>query len=175
MSNKQITTKDLKGWNIYHDPKYGTIFYDIYTKRGIHITRSDIKNYMFYSASLPLALMIPILLSMAIKISIPLIIVLIAVLFVAFQFLFRFLVFYKLPYEDNYKVDKSENFTKKVVNMFSKKRAILVMILSIFLEICLIIYLKTNILNGIYLYGTYLLLAFAMLLLLVMMYVIFKK
>ncbi|MBQ1287199.1 MAG: hypothetical protein IIY22_01440, partial [Erysipelotrichaceae bacterium] len=53
-----IKASDLSGIFIYQDPKKGTIYYDILSRKGYILTSSDVSTYTIYTAMLPLCLVL---------------------------------------------------------------------------------------------------------------------
>ena len=95
MSNKVTKASELKGLTIYQDPKRGTVFYDIFTKRAFNITSSDIKGYMMYSALLPLSLFVAFLCMSAFSLNMVTTLLIMFGIYIIGAILFRIFFLYK--------------------------------------------------------------------------------
>ena len=152
---KIIKASDLSGMYIYQDPKRGTIFYDILTRKGYILTSSDVKTYTIFTAMLPLSLVLALgtLSLFPGNYLIPVIFFL--VMFITYQILFRVLFFYKLPVAENWHKLKRENIFVSMARSFSKTRLLLLIGMLTALSILMPLYTRMENLQGINLYASY--------------------
>lgn len=149
------SVKDLEGIFIVQDPKRGTLFHDIYTKSYYVLGKSDLKDYLSYSSSLPLCIITPVVLSIFFKLSIITLIVMVVGILAITEIFFRKKFIYNLPKLDNYVPPKKEKLLLRIANSYSTKRFILIIVLSVALAACFAIYIKVEDLQGLYVYSTY--------------------
>lgn len=150
-----IKTSDLNGLFIYQDPKSGTVYYDILTKKGYVLTTSDIKTYTIYSSMFSLCLLLSMGLTYFANIKLTTALIIFVLLYIGSELLFRFAFFYKLPEADNFKPFKRDS----IITMFAKKlsvqRLIVLIILLVALVILMPIYANMSNFTGLELYITY--------------------
>ena len=142
MANKRPgKIQDLNGMFIYHDPKHGTLYYDIFTKRAFNLTSSDLQKCLIYTAMLPVAVLVTLALMTFFKLDL-LTSVLIGVGgYILAEILFRVCYFYKLPEVSNYKPKKrEESFLISFAKKYSPQRLIVLAILMVLIAICTILY-----------------------------------
>ena len=110
MANSRIIkAKDLTGLSIYQDPKRGTIFYDIFTKKGYILTSGDVKTYTIYTSMLPLCFIVAFAAMSLFKLDYIAALVIFLVLYAGVMVLFRIKFFYTLPEAEGFKPIKREN------------------------------------------------------------------
>ena len=152
---KIIKASDLSGLFIYQDPKRGTIFYDVVTKKGYILTSSDVKIYTIYSAMLPMCIIVSAgILSMFSMNYASALIVFIA-MFILYESLFRAFFFYKLPVAENWHPIKKESLHVTMARGFSKQRLIILIVLLLLLSVMMPLYAIVENMQGINLYCSY--------------------
>ena len=145
MANRQpIKTKDLDGLFIYQDPKKGTIYYDIFTRRGYILTSSDIKTYSMYSSSFYFCILIAFLLMYTFKLTYVDTILIFIALYILIQVIFRITFLYKLPVIENYQPPKKEKVYISIANKYSSGRLIFLLLAFLALTILMPIYAYTS-------------------------------
>jgi hypothetical protein len=152
---KIIKASDLSGMYIYQDPKRGTIFYDIITRKGYILTSSDVKTYTIFTAMLPLCLVLALGMLSLFPNNYVIPVICFLVMFITYQVLFRILFFYKLPVAENWHPLKRENIFISMARNFSKPRLLLLIGMLTVLSILMPIYTKMQNLSGINLYASY--------------------
>ena len=152
---KIIKASDLSGMYIYQDPKRGTIFYDIITRKGYILTSSDVKTYTIFTAMLPLCLVLALGMLSLFPNNYVIPVICFLVMFITYQVLFRMLFFYKLPVAENWHPLKRENIFISMARNFSKPRLLLLIGMLTVLSILMPIYTKMQNLSGINLYASY--------------------
>lgn len=130
-NNRKVT--DLKGLNIYHDPKKGTILYDFITKKGFQLTTSDIGKYSLSQAFLPVAVVLVYFLYNFIKLDIVRSIILSLIAYVIMRAAYRVFFLNKLPFIPNYKRPDDGKFFTNVAKNYSKIRLIIIGVLALIL------------------------------------------
>lgn len=156
MPNRKILkARDLTGLSIYQDPKRGTIFYDIFTKKGYILTSSDVKTYTIYTSMLPLCFIVSFAATSFFSLSYTAGAIIFLVLFIAVLVLFRVKFFYTLPEATDWKPVKRENIFVWMAMNFSKNRLIILIFLLIALTILMPLYSKMENFTGFTLYGGY--------------------
>ena len=163
MPNRRIIkASDLSGIFIHQDPKRGTIYYDILSRKGYILTSSDVRMYSLYSAMLPLCII-----AASLSVSLFHLNYLSAtILFVAFYLLaavaFRYFFFYKLPVAKNWKPAKTESIFLYFARGYSKQRLIVLIILLLLLGVLMPLYGRIEGFEGVNLVGSDLLGAIAL-------------
>ena len=152
---KIIKTKDLAGLTIYQDPKRGTIFYDIFTKKGFILTSSDVKTYTIYTSMMPLCFIVAFALSSLFSLGYIATIIIFLVLFIAMMILFRVKFFYTLPEAENWKPVKRENIFVSMAMNYSRNRLIALILMLMALTILMPLYANMEKYDNINLYGSY--------------------
>lgn len=152
---KIIKASDLSGMYIYQDPKRGTIFYDIITRKGYILTSSDVKTYTIFTAMLPLCLVLALGMLSLFPNNYVIPVICFLVMFITYQVLFRALFFYKLPVAEKWHPLKRENIFISMARNFSKPRLLLLIGMLTVLSILMPIYTKMQNLSGINLYASY--------------------
>ena len=152
---KIIKASDLSGMYIYQDPKRGTIFYDIITRKGYILTSSDVKTYTIFTAMLPLCLVLALGMLSLFPNNYVIPVICFLLMFITYQVLFRILFFYKLPVAENWHPLKRENIFISMARNFSKPRLLLLIGMLTVLSILMPIYTKMQNLSGINLYASY--------------------
>ena len=156
MANRKILkASDLSGLSIYQDPKRGTIFYDIFTKKGYILTSSDVRTYMIYTSMLPLCAIVAFAAGSFFSLNYAAAFIIFVVLYAAVMILFRVKFFYTLPEATNWKPVKRENLFIWVARNFTRNRLILLILMLVALTILMPIYANMENATGVNLYGSY--------------------
>ena len=138
---KQIKASELKGMNIYQDPKHGTILYDWLTKKGFQITSLDAKWVGFSQAFLPVTVVIAYGLNVLVKLPIINSIIIAAIAYVVMKLIYRVKFLNNLTSIDNYKRPDNGNLFEGAAKNYSKTRLILLIVLSLALIAVTVAYL----------------------------------
>ena len=156
MANRRIIkASDLSGFSIFQDPKRGTIFYDIISRKGYILTSSDVRTYTLYTAMLPLSIVIAVLaMSMFNLTYVTTFFIFLGLYLIAFL-AYRFAFFYKLPEATNWKKVKKESVFLYLARGYSKARLGILIFLLAALTILMPIYAVLEQRTGIDLYGSY--------------------
>ena len=134
MPNRRILkASDLSGIFIFQDAKRGTIFYDIFTRKGYILTSSDVRTYTIYTAMFPLCIVIALFSVSLFKINYFSAFLIFVALYLLASAYFRFTFFYKLPVAERWKPAKRESIFMYFARGFSKQR-LLVLIVLLYLE-----------------------------------------
>ena len=152
---KIIKARDLTGLSIYQDPKRGTIFYDIFTRKGYILTSSDVKTYTIYQSMLPLCFIMAFAATSFFSLSYVTALVVFLVLFISVMILFRVKFFYTLPEAVDWKPVKRENIFVWMAMNFSRSRLIILAAMLAALTIMMPIYANIEKMSGMTLYGRY--------------------
>ncbi|MDO4198098.1 MAG: hypothetical protein Q4D13_03780 [Erysipelotrichaceae bacterium] len=155
----KLQAKDLVGLNIYHDPKLGTIFYDIFSKKGYQLINQDVPKYNIYLGIMPLSLAATYLIYYWFNISfIGCIAVFIGIWMIG-EIISRYVFFYKLPVADNWKPFKKDNVFISMAKTYSVARLIVLTILLIAISVITVINANMQHMEGINLYASYIIAA----------------
>ena len=157
MPKQRLTrASQLRGLSIYQDPKRGTIFYDIFTRRAFILTASDLKTYMTYSSMFPVCILIGVGIMYLFKLDFLYSLLFAGIAYLVMMILFRVLFFYKLPEVENWKPIKKDNLIEYLAKEYSSKRLLVLAILLILLTILMPINANMEKMEGVTLYGSYL-------------------
>lgn len=144
MPKKIRKASDLGGFNIYQDPKKGTVLYDWLTKKGYQLTSSDVGKYSLSQAFLPVAVVLIYVLVVLVKLDwIPSILIAI-VAYIVMKIVYRIKFLNKLPFIENYKRPDDGNIFINASKKYSKARLILLIILALALIGVTVAYLLTS-------------------------------
>jgi len=153
VSNRKANINNINGLFIYHEKNIGTIWYDIFTKKGYIMVNSDFKQYALYTMILPAAILIALMLYLVAKVDLVLSIVSFLVISIIGEVYFRYSFFYKLPVAKNWNKPSKQNIITKLSEKYSSSRLILLMVLLY--TICILsigdIFLENVVAPGIYL------------------------
>lgn len=127
---QQTKASELKGMNIYQDPKHGTVLYDRFTKKGYQLTTSDVKWYGLSQAFLPVAIVLGYVLFAMVKLDIVPSIVISLIAYIVMRFIYRVKFLNTLPFVENYKPNDTNIFANAAKN-YSKPRLLLLTILAV--------------------------------------------
>ena len=141
---KQIKANELKGINIYQDPKHGTILYDWITKKGYQLTSSDTKWYIFSEAFLPISIVIVYVSYSLFNVLFINSIIFGLIAYLVMRLIYRVKFLNTLPAIDNYKIPNNGNIFTNAASNYSKTRLLILLILSVALLGVTIAYLVTN-------------------------------
>ena len=156
MANSRIIkAKDLSGLSIYQDPKRGTVFYDIFTKKGYILTSSDVKTYTIYTSMLPLCFIVAFAAMPLFKLDYVAALIIFLVLYIAVMILFRVKFFYTLPEAVGFKPVKRDSIFVWMATNFSRNRLIILAVMLIALTILMPVYAHMENMSGMTLYGSY--------------------
>lgn len=142
MANKrQIKANELKGINIYQDPKYGTVYYDWLTRKGYRINNIDTKWYNFSSFFLPVAIVTAYGCYAILKFYLLPSIIIAALAYVIMKMIYRFKFINTLPVIENYKRPDNGNIFKNAASTYNKTRLVILLILAVALVAVTLVYL----------------------------------
>lgn len=122
---------ELKGLNIYQDPKHGTVLYDWLTKKGYQLTTSDVKTFGLSQAFLPVAIVLTFFCYSTLKLNFIPSILIGAIAYFVMRLIYRIKFLNNLPFIDNYKKPDNGNIFKNMANNYSKIRLITLLILAV--------------------------------------------
>ena len=141
MANRRIIkASDLSGFSIFQDPKRGTIFYDIISRKGYILTSSDVRTYTLYTAMLPLSIVIAVLAMSMFNLNYVTTFFIFLGLYLISFLAYRFAFFYKLPEATNWKKVKKESVFLYLARGYSKARLGVLIFLLAALTILMPIY-----------------------------------
>ena len=143
MPKKIRKVSELKGLNIYQDPKKGTVLYDFITKKGFQLTTSDIGGYSLSQAFFPVAIVLVYILYQFVKLDMVKSIIISVIAYIAMRLIYRFKFLNKLPYVENYQLPDNGNIFINAANKYPRIRLILLAILAVALVGVTIAYLLT--------------------------------
>ena len=143
MPKKIRKVSELKGLNIYQDPKKGTVLYDFITKKGFQLTTSDIGGYSLSQAFFPVAIVLVYILYQFVKLDMVKSVIISVIAYIAMRLIYRFKFLNKLPYVENYQLPDNGNIFINAANKYPRIRLILLAILAVALVGVTIAYLLT--------------------------------
>ena len=152
---------ELKGMNIYQDPKHGTILYDWLTKKGYQLTTSDVKWYGLSQGFLPIAAILAYICYVTVKVNLVSSIIIGLIAYLVMRMLYRFRFLNNLPCVENYARPNKGNIFLNASKNYSKSRLILLVLLALALIGVTVAYLLTSNPQGPEKIGIYILLAAA--------------
>ena len=144
MPKKIRKASDLGGFNIYQDPKKGTVLYDWLTKKGYQLTSSDVGKYSLSQAFLPVAVVLIYILVVFVKMKWTPAIIIAVIAYIAMRIIYRIRFLNKLPFIENYKRPDDGNIFLNASKKYSKVRLILLIILALALIGVTVAYLLTS-------------------------------
>lgn len=149
-----IKASDLSGLFIYQDPKRGTVFYDILSRKGYVLTSSDVSTYSVYTAMLPLCMILSLSMVSLGWMDYGGALLMFLALMIIGEVLFRIFFFYKLPVAENWKRVKRENIILYTAKNFGIYR--LLILIALLAALCLIMpfYAAYEKMSGLNLYAT---------------------
>ena len=150
-----IKASDLSGFSIFQDPKRGTIFYDIITRKGYILTTSDVRTYTLYTAMFPLSVLCAFLAMSMFNLNYISTGLIFAAVYLLTFMAFRFLFFYKLPIAERWKPVKKESVFLYLARGYSVRRLVILIFLLLALTIMMPLYANIEHRTGIDLYGSY--------------------
>ena len=143
-NKKQIKASELKGLNIFQDPKHGTILYDWISSKGYQLTSSDVKWFELSRAFLPIAVVIAYASNSLFSINMSKSIIIALIAYIVMRMIYRFRFLNKLPYVEGYSRPNNGNIFTNAANNYSKTRLIILLVLAIALVIVSALYLLLN-------------------------------
>lgn len=143
-NKKQRKASELKGFNIYQDPKKGTILYDWLTRKGYQLTSSDVGKYMLSQAFLPVSVVLVYGFYSLFHMIMFKAVIAGCISYVVMRMLYRILFLNKLPVIENYERPDNGNIFQNAAKKYSKQRLIILIILALALIVITCIYLFTN-------------------------------
>ena len=152
-----IKASELSGLFIYQDPKKGTIFYDILTRKGYVLTSKDVKKYVLYTSLFPISVLVSIFVMSTFKLSFVQTALVFAGIYLIGAIYARFMFFYKLPVADKWKPFKKESIVSQLANNYSSTRLIILLILLLLLTVMMPIYPSVTEMNTLNQYACYIL------------------
>ena len=148
MANKQITkASQLKGLSIYQDPKRGTVFYDVFTKRAFNLTSSDVGTYQIYSALLPFAIIVAFLCMSIFSIDMLTTLLIILGIYIIGAILFRIFFFYKKIEIENYKPTTKNTIPNYLADNYSTATLFVLVIMLLLLTVMTPVYANLTNMN----------------------------
>ena len=158
MANRRIIkASDLSGFSIFQDPKRGTVFYDIVSRKGYILTTSDVRMYTLYTSMLPLSIICACLAMSMFNLGYVSTILIFAAIYLLAFMAFRFTFFWKLPEAERWKPVKKESVFLYLARGYSKNRLIILIFLLLAISILMPLYAIIENRTGIDLYGSYIL------------------
>ncbi len=151
----EMRPSELTGISIYQDPKRGTIFYDLISRRAYILTRSDVKKYNIYSSLLIVCIVIAIAVANTFKLGyINGVIIAVALLIICMAY-FRFTFFYQLPLVENWKPFKRKNIFENIAERYETGRIIALVVMLALLSVLMPFYGRNAQLQGLDMYANY--------------------
>ena len=138
---KKIKASELKGMNIYQDPKHGTVLYDWLTKKGYQLTSEDVRWQQLSQAFLPVSVVIVYACYALFKLEMIPAIIVALIAYIVMRMIYRFKFLNSLPFVENYKRPDNGNIFKNTANNYSKTRLILLVVLAVALVAVTIVYI----------------------------------
>lgn len=130
-NRKQIKASELTGFNVYQDPKHGTVVYDWISKKGFQLTTSDVRWYTLSQAFLPVAIVLIYICYSLFKLQMLPSIIIGIVSYIVMKVLYRVKFLNTLPCVENYKRPNNSNLVENAAEKYSKIRLIILLVLSI--------------------------------------------
>lgn len=155
MAKNKLQAKDLIGLNIYHDPKYGTIFYDIFTKRAFQLINQDCRNYNIYTALLPLCAVLAYICNWWFSVPFMGCLAIFVVLWIASEIGARQLFFYKLPELKNWKKFKKDSIITSMAKNYTGLRLLVLSLLLVAIAVVMVWNAHNEGMTGVNLYVSY--------------------
>ena len=150
-----IKASDLSGLWIYQDPKRGTIYYDILSRKGYILTTSDVQKYTLYTALLPLSVIVAVMFMSLFNLNYITTALIFAAVYIVGAIFFRFWFFYKLPVAEKWNRAKRESVFVYMARAYTKTRLIILIVLSLLLTITMPLYGVIEQYSGLNLYASY--------------------
>lgn len=141
MPKKQRKATELKGINIYQDPKHGTILYDWLTKRGYQLTSSDVKWYSISQSFVLLGIITAYICYVMFSFNLVPSIIAGAIVYVVVRMVYQIKFLNKLPYIENYSRPDKGNIFTNAAKTYSRQRLMVLIALSVALIAVTIAYL----------------------------------
>lgn len=159
MTNRMPNSKNNEpsGLFIYHDPKYGTVYYDIFKRNGYVLTKSDYPSYSKFSILKIICLISIFLFVEFFEMDIWKAAVIGIFLYICMEVISRVTFVYKLPVINNYKPIKKEMPYQAMAKNMSKLKIVITSLIALTTTILIVIYANMQKFEGINLYTTYLL------------------
>lgn len=141
MVNRQNNNnQELNGFFIYHDPKKGCVYYDVITKNGYVLSKSDYQSFSKFS-----------FLKLLCVVSIYLLVELLGIelwesaligigLFIAIEIIFRKTFIYQMPKIEKYKPIKKDRLYESMAKNMSVVRLIITTIIALITAVLIVIY-----------------------------------
>jgi len=129
MAKAKRNISEINGFSIYHEPNVGTLWYDIFTKKGYIMVTSDLQQYLLYNSVLPIGVLIALLLYFILKLGIVIALIGFILINVIGEIYFRYSFFYKLPVAKNWSRPQNQSISVRLAERYSATRLVLLMIL----------------------------------------------
>ena len=146
---------ELTGISIYQDPKRGTIFYDIFSRRAYILTHSDVRKYNIYTSLLIVCIVVAIAAANAFRLGYVNGIIIAAALLIACMAYFRFSFFYQLPMADNWKPFRRRNIFESIAEKYETARIVVLVVMLGLLSVLMPFYGRSSGLQGLDMYANY--------------------
>ncbi|MCF0108995.1 MAG: hypothetical protein HUJ57_02720 [Erysipelotrichaceae bacterium] len=148
MAKNQTKALDLKGLNIYHDRRHGTVYYDILTRNGYVILNQDVNKLLLNDMGFPIAILAYFLMQNMGQPSYVNTLVAIAAWAVC-KLLFRILFLYRLPVVKNYVPEGGhKSFVERFAATYNRVQLIIVTVLGTMIFIATIAYVILGKITG---------------------------
>lgn len=160
MTNRKYSNNkksEPSGLFIYHDPKHGIVFYDIFKRNSYVLTKSDYPSYTKFSLLKIMSLLAIFLLVEFLEMDIWKATIIGLFLFISLEAISRITFIYKLPVIENYKPIKKEKMYESMAKNMSMLRIVVTTFIALATSILIIVYAKTQGFSGMNLYATYIL------------------
>lgn len=153
--SKKLQASDLIGLFIYHDPKLGTIFYDVFTKKAFQLINRDVRAYNIYTAMLPLCAVLAFISYSWFGLSTAWAFVVFVALWIISEIVARYVFFYKLPEAKNWKKFKKESMITSLAKNYTGLRLLVLTGLLVTISIVTVWNARIENYTGANLYGSY--------------------
>lgn len=130
-NKKQRKASDLRGLNIYQDPKRGTIWYDYLTRKGYQLTSAEVGKYSLSQGFLPVAIVITYFVYRYTNFDIVRSIIIGVIAYVFMRMLYRVLFLNKLPAIDNYERPDKGNLIVNAAKNYSSIRLKILIVMAL--------------------------------------------
>ena len=139
-NNNRNTNDEINGLFIYHDPKKGCVYYDIVTKNGYVLSRSDYPSFGKFTTLKILSLASIYLFVQLFSVELWLAAVIGVGLFIAIEVIFRKTFIYNMPVIENYKPIKKDRLYVSMAKNMGMIRLIITSVIAIITATLIIIY-----------------------------------
>ena len=155
MAKQKLRASELKGLFINQDPKKGTVYYDILSRRAFILTSSDVPTYMLYTSMLPVCILVAFLFMSLFRLDYIYGLIIFLVSYLIAMILFRIFFFYKLIEVENYTPENKGNIVSFLAENYSTKRLLILTLLLVLLTVVIPLNVQLQKMEGINKYGSY--------------------